>query len=217
MKLVSIIIPTKNEPYINTLISEIHKELNNLKHEIIVVDKSEESPKIKNAELIIQKSDGLGNAFLEGFNLIKGDVIVLMDGDGSHDPKDLKNLLKNIKENDIVIGSKYIHGSKVEDPFYRVVISHGANLITRFFLGINIRDPVSGFAAIRRDVMNKIKLYPIGYKIITELIYKATKKNYKISEVQFVFHKRKRGQSKFNFKEIFRFIRLILRLKFLGR
>lgn len=214
---VSIIIPTKNEPYINTLISEIHRELKDIKHEIIVVDKSEKSPKIINAKLVIQKSDGLGNAFLEGLSESNGDVVVLMDGDGSHGPKDIRNLLNKIDRYDIVVGSKYIGGSKVEDPFYRVAISHCANSIARFILGLKIKDPVSGFAAIRKSVLNNIKLNPIGYKIITELIYKATKKEYKITESVFTFHKRKKGQSKFNFKEIFRFVKLILRLRLTGR
>ncbi|MBS3052190.1 MAG: glycosyltransferase [Candidatus Aenigmarchaeota archaeon] len=217
MSLVSIIIPIKNEPYIDTLIYDIHHELKNIKHEIIVVDKSENRPNIKNAKLIVQKSDGLGKAFLEGLKESKGNIIVLMDGDGSHDPKDIRSLLRKIDENDIVIGSKYISGSKVEDPFLRVAISHCANSIARFILGLKIKDPVSGFAAIKRRVLEDIKLNPIGYKVVTELIYKATKKGYRIVESTFIFHKRKEGQSKFNFNEIFRFVRLVLRLKLIGR
>ena len=94
MSLVSIIIPIKNEPYIDTLIYDIHHELKNIKHEIIVVDKSENRPNIKNAKLIVQKSDGLGKAFLEGLKESKGNIIVLMDGDGSHDPKDIRSLFR---------------------------------------------------------------------------------------------------------------------------
>jgi len=64
--MISILIPTKDEPFVNKLICEIHKELKNIRHEVIVIDKSKIPPKMRNARIVIQKSDGLGNAVLEG-------------------------------------------------------------------------------------------------------------------------------------------------------
>jgi len=57
--MISILIPTKNEPLINDLIEELHKQIKQ-HHEIVVVDKSDKSPFIKNARYVRQKSDGLG-------------------------------------------------------------------------------------------------------------------------------------------------------------
>ena len=62
---VSIIIPTKDEPAIQELIDEINKTIKQ-KHEIIIVDKSKFKPNIQDAKVISQRSDGLGNAFVEG-------------------------------------------------------------------------------------------------------------------------------------------------------
>jgi len=213
----SVIIPTKNEPLINELISEIHNVLKNINHEIIVVDKSDKVPEINGAKLIIQKSDGLGNAIMEGIRNSKGDIIITMDGDFSHDPKDIKNLLLGIdKGYDIVIGSKYIKGGKTEDPFIRVMISTIANFFARKFLGIKVKDPMSGFSAVKRKVYENVKLNPLGYKIMMELIYKAQKLGYKVGEAPITFHQRKAGKSKFNIKEVIRFLKLLFRLRFKG-
>ena len=104
---ISIIIPIKDEPAIQELIADINKTIKQ-NHEIIVVDKSKVKPNLQDARIISQRSDGLGNAFVEGLSEAKGDVIALMDGDGSHRPEDLNNLLSKIGEYDIALGSKLI-------------------------------------------------------------------------------------------------------------
>ena len=67
---VSIIIPIKNEPAIQQLIDEINNEIKQT-HEIIIVDKSDVKPKINGAKVVVQRSDGLGNAFVEGLTQSK--------------------------------------------------------------------------------------------------------------------------------------------------
>jgi len=62
MMKISVLIPIKDEPYINYLVEDIHKALKKIKHEVIVIDKSDIQPKIKNAKLVLQKSNGLGKA-----------------------------------------------------------------------------------------------------------------------------------------------------------
>jgi dolichol-phosphate mannosyltransferase len=210
---VSIIIPTKNEPYIQELVERIHKTLSKFDHEIIVVDKSEIIPKIKGAKVIRQKTDGLGNAILEGIRLAKGNIIVTMDGDGSHRPEDLPKLIEKTKEYDIVIGSKYVKGGKTKDKLHRILISKAYCLLASFVLGLKIKDSMSGFAAVRKEVYKKIKLNPIGFKINTELLYKAKKFGFKVTEVPIIFEKRKAGKSKGTIKEGFRALRFILELK----
>ncbi|MFH8109369.1 MAG: glycosyltransferase, partial [Candidatus Aenigmatarchaeota archaeon] len=71
LKKVSIIIPTKEEPYIQELVNRIYKTLSGFDFEIIIVDKSKVTPKLKGARVIKQKSNGLGNAVLEGLKLAK--------------------------------------------------------------------------------------------------------------------------------------------------
>ena len=220
LKKVSIIIPTKNEPYINELIRRIHKKLH-VKHEIIVVDKSDKPPKVKGARLIIQRSNGLGKAVIEGLAYAKGDIIVLMDGDGSHRPEDLPKLIEAVKKYDIVIGSKYVRGGKSEDKWYRVIISKVYCKLAKLILGLGIDDNMSGFSAIRRKVYEKIKLNPLGFKINTEILYKAKKFGFSSTEVPIVFLKAKKKKRSFFYeilirpglKEALRTLKFILELR----
>jgi len=214
---VSIIIPIKDEPAIQELIDEINHEIKQ-NHEIIVVDKSKAMPDIQNARLISQRSDGLGNAFVEGLSEARGDVIALMDGDGSHRPEDLNNLLSRIGEYDIAIGSKLIEGGQSHDAIDRKAVTLAFSLLTRFILWINIRDPMTGFMAAKRSVFDGLVLKPRGFKIVIEIIYKSRART---AEVPIQFLERQGGSSKAGFnknglKEVFRIIELLGELR-LGR
>ncbi|MGC8812097.1 MAG: glycosyltransferase [Candidatus Aenigmatarchaeota archaeon] len=213
LKKVSIIIPTKEEPYIQELVKRIHKTLSGLSHEIIIVDKSKVTPRIKGAKVIKQKTDGLGNAILEGLEVAKSNLIITMDGDGSHRPEDLPKLIEKIKDYDIVIGSKYVKGGKTEDKLYRILISRVYCLFASLILGLKVKDSMSGFAAVRREVYEKVKPNPRGFKINTELLYKAKKFGFKVVEVPIVFEPRRLGKSKGTFKEGIRTFRFILELR----
>ncbi len=215
---ISVIIPTKNEPLIQQLTKEIHQYLAKQDHEIIVVDKSEKRPKITNAKLILQQSDGLGNAVLEGLNHAEGDAIVIMDGDFSHNPNDINKLVKGLDKFDIVIGSRFIKGGKTEDKTHRRIISYIFRKIASNMLHLNIEDSMPGFAAIKREVFNNLTINPIGYKINMEIMFKGMKKGYKVCEVPIIFHPRRAGKSKAGLsmgglKESFRILRYIFELK----
>ncbi|MBS7656234.1 glycosyltransferase family 2 protein [Candidatus Bathyarchaeota archaeon] len=168
---VSILIPTKNEPYVNHLVKEIHKSLK-INHEIIVIDKSDKLPKIKNALVVRQKSNGLGQAILEGLQHATGDVIVTMDGDGSHSPKDIPKLITALKQADIAIGSRFVEGGKTLDKTHRKFISFLFRKFTSFILGLDIKDNMSGFAAIKREVYDRIKLNPLVIRLIWKFFIK---------------------------------------------
>jgi glycosyltransferase involved in cell wall biosynthesis len=215
--MISIIIPTKNEPYIGELVSDINRIIAQ-KHEIIIVDKSSDQPKVSGARVIKQKSKGLGNAVLEGLKFSKGDVICMMDGDGSHDPKDLKKLIAKMPEYDIAIGSKLVKGGKTEDEFSRRIVSLVINVLSRTWLGLKQKDPSTGFMVIKRNTIEKIKLKPKGFKLVMEVLFK-TKRFAKVAEVPITFHKRKAGESTVGWnmrgvKEFFRIISLIMDLRF---
>lgn len=223
MDKISVIIPTKNEPFINELVEKINKTLSGIKHEIIIVDKSSTPPKIDNAKILIQKSDGLGNAIIEGLKHSTGDVIVTMDGDGSHRPENLPKLVEKAKNFDIVIGSKYVPGGKTEDKWYRIIISKIYCSFASFVLGLSVKDNMSGFSVVRKYVYKKIKPNPRGFKINMELLYKAKRFGYTATEVpiKFLLPKKKgRPRNIFyeilvnpGFKEAFRTMRFIFELR----
>lgn len=214
MKKVSVVIPTKNEPLINELVEEIHKNIREYDHEIVVVDKSNTEPNISGAKLVRQKSNGLGPAIMEGLAFSEGDVIVTMDGDFSHDPKEICKLLDKVNDYDIVIGSKFIEGGINEDNPRRNFISKAFQFISQFVLRHDLKDPMSGFSAVRREIYDVINPRPIGYKINLGLIYKAKRHGFKVCEVPITFHKRRAGKTKTGIAEAYRTIRYILELRF---
>jgi dolichol-phosphate mannosyltransferase len=215
---ISVIIPIKNEPLINELIKEVHRNLIDYKHEIIIIDKSDKKPNIIDAEFFSQKSDGLGNAVIEGFGYANGDVIITMDGDFSHNPKDLTRFVKKIKEGyDIVIGSRYVQGGSIKNwnP-YRKITSKSANMLSSFLLGVNVNDITSNYRCYRKYVLNSIGLNKIksgGYAFIQEILYLSKLDGFKIAEIPIVFVDREYGKSKLTKKEMYKFFIELLKLK----
>jgi dolichol-phosphate mannosyltransferase len=212
--LVSIVIPTKDEPYIQELIDELKREITQ-NFEIIIVDKSEVRPIVEGARVISQKSDGLGNAFAEGLGQAGGDVIALMDGDGSHRPEDLNKLLSEIGDYEIALGSKLMVGANSADTFARKAVTLAFSLLTRLILWVDIKDPMTGFMVAKRDIFNRIELKPRGYKVVIEIVYKSKAR---VVEVPIKFRERKLGTSKAGFntrgtREVLRIIILLLDLR----
>jgi dolichol-phosphate mannosyltransferase len=208
--MISVLIPVKNEPYIYTLVKKIHKVLK-MKHEIIVIDKSDFLPEISGAKVIRQRSDGLGNAVLEGLEYAKGDIIVVMDGDGSHRPEDIPKLIDALKQADVVIGSRFISGGKTKDFNHRKLISLIFRKFASLILDLRIEDAMSGFAVFRKEVVQNLKLKPLGYKIIMEIVFKS--KDYRICEIPIIFEGRKCGKSKTSILEVFRILIYIFELR----
>ena len=190
---ISVIIPTKNEPYIGTLVTEVRKLFPNA--EIVVIEKGRKLPKVK-AKVVRQKTVGLGNAFLEALQYAHGEIIANMDGDGSHRVVDLKKMIEQIDGADLVIGSRLVPGGKTLDIQQRQLMSSVARKYSAFVLGLKIKDMTSGFFVVKREVLEKIKIKKVlGYKIIFPLAYKANKNNFKIKEVPIVFVGRQVGTS----------------------
>lgn len=218
--MISVILPTRNEPLINELIGEVHSVLTKENHEIIVIDLSDRPPKIRGARLYPQKSKGLGNAVLEGIEKSRGNLIVVMDADFSHDPKDIPTLLRKIRGGyDFVIGSRYCEGGETEDEEWRYgVIPNSLSSkiycsLASLLLRLPLKDPMNGFAAARRKVYDSVALNPRGYKIHMETAFKAKKKGFKIGEAPTTFHKRKAGRSNTGLGEAVRTIRFIFELR----
>lgn len=218
--MISIILPTRNEPLINELIREVHSILRGEKHEVVVIDLSDTPPKIKGARLFRQQSRGLGNAVLEGVEKAKGEEIVVMDADFSHDPKDIPAVLAELRRgNDFVIGSRYCAGGKTEDNERRYGIFPNAFIskmycgLASFLLRLNLKDPMNGFAAGKREVYEAVTLNPRGYKIHMETAFKAKRKGFRVSEAPTTFHKRKAGKSNTGMDEAWRTLRFIFELR----
>ena len=124
-----------------------------------------------------------------------GDAVVVMDADLSHPPEKISEMVERITKGgaDMVIGSRYVEGGHVENwPFRRRLMSKSATLLARGLT--KVKDPMSGFFAIKREVVEGVELNPIGYKIALEILVKG--KVSKVEEVPITFADRKAGKSK---------------------
>ncbi len=158
---------------------------------------------------IREQKEGLGKAYVAGFKwCLERDYpfIIEMDADLSHDPKYLPAFIENIKEYDLVIGSRYVAGGGVVNwsPL-RKFISFGGSTYARTILGISIKDVTGGFKCFRREVLEAIDLDGIisaGYAFQIEMNYRTILKGFKVKEVPIIFEDRVAGKSKMS-KKIF--------------
>jgi dolichol-phosphate mannosyltransferase len=150
-----------------------------------------------------ERKEGLGPAYLAGFQraLAEGaELIVEMDCDFSHDPADVPRLLAAAEQADLVLGSRYVDGGRVENwgPARRL-ISSGGSLYARTLLGVGVRDLTGGFKCFRRRVLETIDLdavSSIGYAFQIELTYRALRAGYRVVEIPIIFADREVGRSK---------------------
>ncbi len=233
---ISIIIPTYNES--ENIIKILHSigEIlpKNIPTQAIVVD--DNSPDgtgkivedyLKNVkkiadytiEIIHRKAkDGLGSAILKGIQQAKGDTIVVMDSDFSHPPQIIPKLIESIKkyQYDIVVASRYIKGGKIQGwSLKRKIISKSATLIAKKGLGIDTKDPMSGFFAFKRNIIKGLNIDAIGYKILLEILVKT--KNVNIKEIPYTFQDREFGSSKLSSGTIFDYCRSVWKLYRYGK
>ena len=150
-----------------------------------------------------QSKDGLGRAYLAGFEiaLAEGaDLILEMDADFSHDPADLPRLIAAADAADLVLGSRYVPGGGVENwGAVRRVLSRGGSWYARTLLGVPVRDLTGGFKCFNRRVLESVDLSDVhadGYGFQIELTYRATQAGFTVAEIPILFRERRVGQSK---------------------
>jgi dolichol-phosphate mannosyltransferase len=146
---------------------------------------------------------GLGAAYVAGFGwALERDynVIVEMDADGSHAPEDLPRIIAALADADLSIGSRYVKGGKtVNWPMRRYVLSKGANLYSRIWLGAKVNDMTAGFRAFRRAALEKLKLHNVasaGYCFQIDLTYRTLEAGFTVVESPITFTEREIGVSK---------------------
>jgi dolichol-phosphate mannosyltransferase len=157
---------------------------------------------------------GLGTAYIHGFKwaIAKNyPMIVEMDCDFSHDPKDLIRLREaSLNGADLVIGSRYVPGGKVKNwPMKRILMSYFASVYVRLILWISIKDTTAGFKCYKKNVLETIQLDNVtfkGYAFQICMKYAALKHGFKVKEIPITFIDRLYGESKMStgiFKEAF--------------
>ena len=221
----SIVIPTyKEHDNIRPLIERLGKSLSGREYEVLLVDDdSRDGTEELVAELAVKYpvrvmvrkgKKGLATAVLDGIDSARNDTVLVMDADLQHPPEVVPSVIQAMDEGaDVAVASRYVPGGgNVGWSKLRQVISNGAILLAHVLLPLSrkVKDPMSGFFAFRRDLIRGVKLEPIGYKILLELI--VITRPQKVVEVPFMFHIREKGKSKLNVKQEVDYLKHLLSL-----
>jgi dolichol-phosphate mannosyltransferase len=212
------------------LISEIEKKLPTSHFtEIIIVDdnspdgtgklvenyikeekaknEKEDSSNVRNYRVkIVHRTakNGLIPAILDGVKKSSGTYVLIMDADFSHPPEVIPKMMREValNPNSIIIGSRFIEGGKVVGwPQRRKILSMGASSLARLGLNVKrVKDPMSGFFALPRELIQNISIDTKGYKILLEILVKN--KETPIKEIPYTFTDRQSGKSKMNYNVI---------------
>lgn len=225
--MLSIVISVLNEEKsIAELLSDLKKCRIPIEHEIIVIDDcSNDSTRDivlneleKNKKIRLISSDdkhGLGKALKRGFEATKGDIIVMLAGDLSDDTNDISIMLKEIcdKGYDIVCASRYTKGGIGKQAnIIKGFFSKSLNRIIYVLTKIPTSDSTNAYKMFRKKLLKDIgPLESNYYTLGLELLLKAHKKRFKITEIPTIWRDRKYGKSHFMFlRDGFQYFRWLM-------
>jgi dolichol-phosphate mannosyltransferase len=210
---VIVVIPTYNEaenlPLIVPEVLAQHADI-----EVLVVDDSSPDGTGKIADELAESTgrvhvlhrrtkEGLGAAYRAGLAKaldLGAEIVIQMDADFSHPPSTIPEMLREIEDHDIVMGSRYVNGITVVNwPIERILISYFGNVYARTVTGLGISDATGGFRCIRRELLERIGFERIrsdGYAFQIEMNFRFERCGARIKELPFFFVDRTRGTSK---------------------
>ncbi|MFH1841358.1 MAG: glycosyltransferase family 2 protein [Candidatus Nealsonbacteria bacterium] len=200
---VSLVIPTRNEA---KSLEKTLKEIPGGSVDEIVVsdghstDDTLEIAKKFGCKAVTQEGTGFGFGIRFGIKQCTGDVIIIMDADGSQNPADIPRLVAKVKEGyDIGWGSRYIgRGKTDDDTWLRYFGNQVFTFLTKVLHGVKVADILYMFAAFRKEIFDKITLESPGFEFCIELPVKARRAGFKFGEVPCVERKRIADETKVN-------------------
>jgi glycosyltransferase involved in cell wall biosynthesis len=139
--------------------------------------------------LVFPERLGKGGAIIEGIKLARGDTIVITDADDSVPPEELFKLVREVEDHDLVIGSRYVKGSKLlaREPFLRYFFGRSFNALVKlmFWRLREINDTQCGAKALKRCVADEIlgDMFVTGFAVDVNMIYSAMRRGFKVKEV----------------------------------
>jgi dolichol-phosphate mannosyltransferase len=229
MKLL-IVIPTYNEiENIESLIVSIFQY--SPQANILIIDDNSPDGTASVVEKIMENNasvhilkragkQGGASAFLEGFGWgIKNgyEILLAMDADFSHDPKYIPQMIKEIENADLVIGSRNVPGGGIENrTWIRNILTTGGSLYCQIILKCPIKDFTGGYNMWRTTTLQKIDLEAVisrGYSFQIEMKYKAYRKDCRFAEIPIIFPDRKKGKSKMSGSFLFKALGDVWKIK----
>ena len=162
---------------------------------------------------------GLGRAYISGFKYaLERDyrLIIGMDADFSHDPREIPNFVNAAESADLVLGSRYVDGIRITNwPLSRLILSKMAATYVRMITGMPIADPTGGYRCFRREVLEAIDLDAIisnGYSFLVEMAHTTWMNGFRLKEIPITFEDRRSGYSKLNMNIFFESLFMVWKL-----
>lgn len=199
---VCILIPTLNEEEsIGDVIDGFIKEgFDN----ILVIDgnstdRTREIAKNKGAKVIIQSGKGKGQAVSEAFQILNDDIVVLIDGDGTYLPSEVRDLIKPIEKGiaEHVIGNRFARFENGAFTRMNLIGNKILNFFFRLSYGVELHDILSGYRALKKEVYKNVEIKKKGFEVETELTVESLARGFRIVEVSITYKKRE-GKTKLN-------------------
>ena len=222
---ITVVIPAYNEEKtIGNVIAETASIMNglNIPYEIIVVDdgSTDETGKIASAHKAIVLSNdrnrGKGYALRKALQHANGDIIVTIDSDGEHNPKEIPDLIEPLfNGTDIVAGSRFLGRNGWGTTHLNVLGNLFFNAAVMTLTGKVVTDSQTGFRAIRKDVLDTLNLESDGYEIEAEITIKGLRNGFVFKERPITVERRKFNASKLRLlSDGSRIMKTILKAKF---
>ncbi|MCR5621484.1 MAG: glycosyltransferase [Treponema sp.] len=206
---ISVVIPSYQEgENLKNILPRLNGELSGIgvPYEILCVDTMEplddtEAVCRGSGATYVKRAGGnnYGDAIRTGFRTAQYKYTVVMDGDGSHDPKCIKEFYEEIqKGHDLIIGSRYTKGGDTENPFILKAMSYVLNVTYRLMFGIQVKDVSDSYRMYRTEQTQALTLECDNFDIVEEILIKLSmsRKGYDIKEIPIYFEERKAGVSK---------------------
>jgi len=203
----------------------------NLKLDILIIDDNSPDKTFEvikqyavektNIKLIVRNGkEGLDTAHKLAFKYSienNYEYLITLDADLSHDPNEIPIFMKELENNDFVIGSRYIKGGGSTMNGARLFLSYFGNKFIKFILNINCNEFTTsyrGFNLRRFKSFNLDNVSSKGYSFFMETIYLINKEGILIREIPIFFKDRSKGKSKIPRMELFRTFKNLFKLKF---
>jgi dolichol-phosphate mannosyltransferase len=147
-----------------------------------------------------QGGNHYGDAVRTGIRASRGEFVITMDSDGSHNPQFIHELWKNRSKADVIIASRYIPGGVTENPWLLVAMSRVLNVVFKIFVGIPVYDVSNSFRLYRGDLLRSVHPTYTNFDVLEEILAKViwcnSEQIAKVIEIPFRFEQRLHGKPK---------------------
>lgn len=222
-KKIYIVLPAFGEEnVIEKVIKDIKKEGYN---NIVVVDdgskdntyKKAKSTGVTTIKHVINRGKGAATQTgIDAALLLDADIVVTMDSDGQHNPKEIKDMIKPILDNeaDVVVGSRMLNAKDM--PISRKLMNQVANIVTFIFFGVYLKDSQSGFRAYTKEALKNAYTYMNRYEFESEMLGQIKKQRIKEIPIQVIYtdhsYNKYKGIKNFSAQGLLNGINMVVRL-----